>query len=215
VIFTSRSFNEFNPAQINWTDSGELLCDSFRLLLNCQRKVYGTEARLHVVCIPANTMHVDESFTPLQFLALAHRCIAMHIPTLVVSACQRLQLKRVGVCGTRPTMSTGAQGFYKSTFERCADITLVFPSIDDKRVVHSLIIDKLTQSASEINLPNAKILVGVIQRMLSRSKLDAVILACTELPLLLQNYSQDLNVRLLDTNQIVIDSVCKLVNKLK
>ena len=90
-------------------------------------------------------------------------------------------LKKVALLGTRFTME---RDFYKKPFERVG-INVVIPNEDERRFIDEKITSELEYGTV---LPETlERFVGIIGRMAADDGIEAVILGCTELPLLLND----------------------------
>jgi aspartate racemase len=142
----------------------------------------------------ANTAHIV--FDEIQALS------TIPLVSIVVAACdaaKAMNLHRVGLLGTKFTM----QGrFYPEQFEKHG-IEVIVPEADDLEYVHTKYLGELVPGVF-LDETRAGI-IAVLDRMRQKQKIDGVILAGTELPLLLRAVEYDLP--LLDTGRIHIDAV--------
>ena len=125
--------------------------------------------------IPANTAHFAfEEIRRLSPIPL------LNILDAVSDRCSALRCRRVGVLGTRATMSGNLYGGSLSA----RGIETV--PVDEKSMslVHGLIVDELIKGMFTQN--SIDLIQAVIAKLQSDGA-DAVILGCTELPLLLQH----------------------------
>lgn len=113
---------------------------------------------------------------------------------------KRRGLTKLALLGTRFTM----QGtFYPETFSR-HDISLVLPEPDDLALVHEKYFGELVNA---VFLPETRnLILQVIDRIKHRHAIDGVILAGTELPLLLRDHYPE-NLDILDTTQIHVRAI--------
>ncbi len=122
--------------------------------------------------------------------------------SIVDTACEtarRMGLTRVGLLGTRFTMEGR---FYPDVFSR-AGILLVPPQPDERTIVHERYMGELVKG---VFLPETRAeLLRIVNRMKERDGVEAVVLAGTELPLLLRDV--DAGVPLLDTTRIHVDAI--------
>jgi aspartate racemase len=101
--------------------------------------------------------------------------------------------------GTRFTMSSG---FYPEALKKY-DIEAIVPSKDEQALIHNLIFPKLENG---IVVPEDKQkMLELVSRLIKEHEADAVILGCTELPLMIKD--GDLETLLLNTTQIHIDAI--------
>ena len=140
--------------------------------------------------ISANTPHIvfDEvaSKSPIPLISIVEATCA---------AANARKLKRLGLFGTRFTM----QGtFYPKVFSR-EGIELVAPDAKDQEYIHDKYLNELVPGKF---LPETRDgLLAIVDRMHAKSDLDGVILAGTELPLILRDADHK-EIPLLDTTRI-------------
>jgi aspartate racemase len=109
-------------------------------------------------------------------------------------------LRRLAILGTRFTM-TGR--FYPDVFNN-SGITLIVPNDDDLALVHDKYFNELVNG---IFLPETREqILAVIERMRVSDEIDGVILAGTELPLLLRDHNTT-GLPFLDTTQIHVEAI--------
>lgn len=147
-------------------------------------------AGAEVGLIAANTPHIV-------FEEVQQRS-AIPLLSIVEAACQRaraLGLQRLALLGTGFTMRGR---FYPEVFSR-AGIELVTPTDEEKAFIHQKYIDELLKNQF---LPETRAaIVGVLARMRREDGIAAVVLAGTELPLLLRGAEPD-GLPFLDTTLI-------------
>ncbi len=112
---------------------------------------------------------------------------------------KRLALKKVGLLGTRFTMRAR---FYRDGLSR-QGIAMVVPTEDEQDYIHEKYFGELVKGIFLLDT-RAKIL-EIIGRMKEQDRTEAVILAGTELPLLLRDAS-DPSLPLLDTTKIHVEA---------
>jgi aspartate racemase len=104
-------------------------------------------------------------------------------------------LKRLALFGTRYTMQSD---FYEKVFSRAA-IDLVVPDAKDQDYIHGKYFNELVIGKF---LPETRAgLLAIVDQMKSRIDIDGVILAGTEIPLILRGENHN-GVALLDTGKI-------------
>lgn len=114
-------------------------------------------------------------------------------------AAKKMNLQRVGLLGTRFTMQGS---FYPEVFTR-AGIVLVRPQPDDLSLVHERYMNELLRGI--FRPETKKEILGIIAKMKNSEGIEAVILAGTELPLLLRESKGD--VPFLDTTAIHVQAI--------
>ena len=152
--------------------------------------------------IAANTPHIvfDE----------ISRRTTIPLVSIVEAACDaalNLNLSKLGLFGTKFTM----QGkFYAEVFSR-KSIALVIPNADEQDYIHE---KYMTELGNGIFLPETRQkLLAVAQALKTRDQIDGLILAGTELPLILRDCNE-LGIPVLDTTRIHVQAaIAKLVQK--
>ena len=147
-------------------------------------------AGAEIALIAANTPHLvfDEvqRRTPIPMLSI------------VQAACDHargLGLKRLGLLGTGFTMRAR---FFPDVFAR-AGLELITPRADEQAIIHDKYIHELLKNQF---LPETRAaLIGIIERMRKDEGIEALLLAGTELPLLLRGAEPE-GVEFLDTTLI-------------
>ena len=140
--------------------------------------------------ISANTPHIvfEEvaSKSPIPLISIVEATCA---------AAKARKLKRLALLGTRFTM----QGtFYSKVFTR-EGIDLVAPDAKDQEYIHDKYLNELVPGKF---LPETRDgLLAIVDRMQAKSGIDGVILAGTELPLILRDADHK-GIPLLDTTKI-------------
>jgi aspartate racemase len=111
---------------------------------------------------------------------------------------QSLGLKKAGLFGTGFTMRAA---FYPEEFQR-AGITLVRPTEPEREFIHRKYIDELLKNQFLESTKDE--ILRIAQRMQDEEGIEALVLAGTELPLLLRNSTA---IQLLDTTVIHVESI--------
>lgn len=148
------------------------------------------QAGAEIALIAANTPH-------LVFDDVAARAT---IPMISIVAATRaharkLGLKRLGLLGTGFTMRAR---FYPEEFAR-AGLELVTPDESEQATIHRIYVDELLKNKFLAESRDA--ILQVIKRMRAEKGIEAIILAGTELPLLLRGCEPD-GLPFLDTTLI-------------
>ena len=144
--------------------------------------------------IAANTAHIvfDE----------VRRQSPLPLISIVEETCKyamEKNCKRVVVFGTAFTMSSG---LYTDAFAKYG-VDAFVPSEEEQKTIHNIIFPNLQAG---IVLPEEKkAVLQIANQMLAEKNAEALILGCTELPLIIKDH--DLNALILDTTQIHIDAV--------
>jgi aspartate racemase len=140
--------------------------------------------------ISANTPHIvfDEvaSKSPIPLISIVE---------VTCAAVKARRLKRLALFGTRYTMQAT---FYPKVFSR-EGIKLLVPAQEDQTYIHDKYLNELVSGKF---LPETRAgLLAIVDRMKANSEIDGVVLAGTELPLLLRD-SEHNKIPFLDTTQI-------------
>lgn len=145
--------------------------------------------------LAANTPHVV-----FDALSSASPIPLISIVEATCQAAQRQDLTRLGLLGTRFTM----QGrFYPDVFLR-ARINLVVPTLSEQDFVHDKYMSELVPGI--IRLETREAFLEIIRRLTTQEKIDGLILAGTELPLLLRDV-ESLGIPCLDTTKLHVEQV--------
>lgn len=143
-----------------------------------------------IALIAANTPHLV--FDDVQ------RRSRIPMLSIVQAACghaRDLGLKRVGLFGTGFTMRAR---FFTDVFAR-AGMELITPHADEQAIIHEKYIHELLKNQF---LPETRAaLIGICERMRSDERIEALLLAGTELPLLLRG-AEPAGLPFLDTTLI-------------
>lgn len=111
-----------------------------------------------------------------------------------------LGLKKIGLFGTGFTMRAD---FYPQEFER-AGIVLVRPNASEQQFIHGKYIGELLKNQF---LPDTRTeILRIAQRMKSQDGIEALVLAGTELPLLLRG-AESADLKFLDTTVIHVEAI--------
>jgi aspartate racemase len=140
--------------------------------------------------ISANTPHIvfDEvaSKSPISLISIVEAACA---------AAKARKLKRLALFGTRYTMQAT---FYPKVFSR-EGIELLVPDLGDQTYIHDKYLNELVSGKF---LPETRAgLLAVVDRMKAKHDIEGVILAGTELPLILREREHN-GIPFLDTTEI-------------
>ena len=147
--------------------------------------------------LAANTPHIvfDAVLerSPIPLLSIVHA---------TCDAARALHLRRVGIFGTRFTMEGS---FYPDVFSR-AGVDLVIPRDDERAYIHEKYMDELVKG---VFLPATRNrLLEMVRALRDRDAIEGVLLAGTELPLVLSDETAA-GIPLLDTTKIHVDSAVR------
>jgi aspartate racemase len=140
--------------------------------------------------ISANTPHIvfDQvaSKAPIPLISIVEATCA---------AAKARTLKRLALFGTRYTMQAT---FYPKVFSR-EGIELLVPGMGDQTYIHDKYLDELV--SGEFLSETHAALLAIVDRMKAKHDIDGVILAGTELPLILRD-REHTGIPFLDTTEI-------------
>lgn len=183
--------------------------DVFKVLVYCKEKKYEelflylrsaidnlVNAGAEFIALSANTPHIIfdrlKDYSPVKMISIVD-CTCCEA--------KKLNYKRIGLIGTKFTM---AEDFFKKPFIN-NDIEIIIPFPVEIDYINDKIACEL-----ELGVVKEETLSGfqnIIERMRTESGIEAIILGCTELPLLLND--SNCCVPCLDTAKIHIKSLVK------
>lgn len=178
--------------------------DVFRVLAFCKREAYQEladylmEAISHLAASGADFAALSANTPHIVFDELQKRS-PIPLVSILESTCEEVKRRRISKVGLLGTIFTMEKDFFKVPFLR-NQIEIITPNSDEKEYINQKI-------ASELELGVVKDetraeFVTIINRMKQEDQIQAVILGCTELPLLFQGTEPP--VECLDTMQIHI-----------
>ncbi|WP_223067071.1 aspartate/glutamate racemase family protein [Paenibacillus caui] len=112
---------------------------------------------------------------------------------------KELSLEKIGLIGTKFTMEND---FFKKPFIS-HNIEMVVPNQSEQEYIHRKIVEELENGI--VNNDTKKGFLNIIEQMTDRDGIQAVILGCTEIPMLIKN--EDLNIHSLNTAEIHINKI--------
>lgn len=145
----------------------------------------------------SNTMHAVA-----EAIEAAATVPFLHIVDAIADTAARSGFGTLGVLGTRPTMEAE---FYRERFGRHG-ISLLVPAESDRVLVDRIIFDELTR---DVLRDESRAEYIRVVRSLRDARADAVILGCTEIGLLLQQYHVP-DVPLLDSTVLHVERAVQI-----
>lgn len=175
---------DFHPIE-NYMRNGEWN-KILEILIKASKSLEKAGAELIIIC--TNTMHklADEIQKEITIEII-------HIANAVSFEIKKLELKTIGLLGTKFTME---EDFYKRKFQQEA-INLIIPSSKDIEIVNHIIFNELCLGKFEEKSKN--IYINVINDLISKGS-QGIVLGCTEIPLLIKQ--KDVKIPLFDTTRI-------------
>lgn len=170
--------------QGNWSEATKLMIDA------AQRLEKGG-ADFVVIC--SNTMHkmADDVQKSINIPLL-------HIADATAEKIRAKGIKKIGLLGTKFTME---EEFYKGRLIEKYGLEVLIPNEEDRKIVHDVIYNELC--LGKINQPSKDQFIRIIDGLVGKGA-EAVILGCTEIPLLVKQ--ADVKVLLFDTTRIHAES---------
>jgi len=104
----------------------------------------------------------------------------LHIADVMAEQLLKDNIRHVGLLGTIPTMELG---FYKTRLKEKFAINVITPAVDDRAVLHDIIFNELCVGIFTESTKN--LIVAMINKLQQRGA-KAILLACTELPLIIK-----------------------------
>lgn len=178
LVMVSLDFHPIAQLQLQqrWGELADVLISAIARL---------EKAAAEFVVLASNTLHsVFDLVQPAIGIPL------LHIADAAAEEINASGISTVGLLGTRAVME---QDFYKENF-RAHGITSLVPGEEEREFVHNLIYDELCIGKL---LPESRERLRTIILGLRRAGAEAVVLGCTELPLLISG--DDTPVKLFDT----------------
>lgn len=157
------------------------------ILSDAARRIQAAGADFLLIC--TNTMH---NVAPK--IEAAIDIPLLHIADATASVLVKANIKSVGLLGTAFTME---QAFYKKRLMDLHGLQVVVPGEKDRQTVHNVIFEELCLGRIE---PASKAAYLRIIDDLADRGVEAVILGCTEIGMLIQQ--EDTPVKLVDTTVI-------------
>lgn len=185
-LMYSVDFDEIEKLQHqgNWQEATKLMIDA------TQRLERGG-ADFVVIC--TNTMHkmADDVQNSVKIPLL-------HIADATAEKIKVKGLRKIGLLGTKFTME---EDFYKGRLIKKYGLNVLIPDEKDRQIVHDVIYHELCLGI--INQSSKDQFIRIINSLIDNGA-EAVILGCTEIPLLVKQ--EDVKVLLFDTTRIHAES---------
>ena len=118
----------------------------------------------------------------------------LHLVDTTADKIKQNKLKKVGLLGTKFTME---EDFYKGRLMNKYGLDVIIPNEKDRKIIHQVIYQELC--LGNIKKSSKDRYIEIINKLIE-SGAEAVILGCTEIPLLIQQ--EDVKVPLYDTTTI-------------
>ena len=159
------------------------------------------KAGVEYVAIASNTPHIV-------FEKLSEK-VSIPLISIVEETCKNVaaeKIKRVGLLGTKSTMSSG---FYNSVAEQ-HNIQVVIPSLEDQDYIHNKYMSELVFNTI---LPDTKNkLIEIIKKIKKEDLIEGLILGGTELPFIIKQTDFS-DIKIFDTTKIHVESIVAKMTK--
>ena len=165
------------------------------LLIDAARRT--RDAGADMVLLGANTAHIVADQ-----VAAAIDVPLLHIADVAGAAAQSQGFHRVGLIGTRFTLESPI--YAERLRERCG-LTVITPDAATRDQLQRIIVDELTVGRVE---QQSRRQCAAIIRQLCEQGAEAIMVACTELPLLIR--PEDSTLPLLDTTALHVEAALRL-----
>jgi aspartate racemase len=174
-------------ARGDWAGVGDTMAAAARSL---------AAAGADCVLITANTGHLVADR-----VAAAVKLPLLHIADAAGAAMAAAGMKRIGLLGTKHIVEAD---LYPKRLGAKFSIDVTVPRPDERDVIHRIIFEELSFGRTTEAAKRA--CLGTIERM-TQAGADGIVLACTELPLLLSQ--RDTPAKLFDTTQLHVDAAIR------
>ena len=129
----------------------------------------------------------------------------LHIADTTAERIKEKDLKKIGLLGTNFTME---EDFYKGRLTNKHGLEIIVPKKEDRQIIHQIIYQELC--LGQIKPSSKDQYIEIINKLVD-SGAEAVILGCTEIPLLVQQ--EDVNIPLFDTTSIHAETAVEFALK--
>lgn len=192
-IMESVDFAEIEKLQHqdDWVSLNKMMVDSAKILEN---------AKADFIVLCTNTMHIcsDEITKNISIPFL-------HIAVATAEKIKQQNINKVLLLGTRFTME---KDFFKDILSNDYGIDVIIPNQDDRETVHKIIYEELVRGKIESKSKEK------YQRIINdsiKNGAQAVILGCTEIPLLIKQ--SDVDIPVFDTTRIHAETAVEFAIK--
>ncbi len=162
-----------------------------RMFVDAARKLAAAGAEMIVICSNAGHQRADA-------VAAATGLPLVHIVDAVGAGLRRLNAKRAGLLGTLDTMRGE---YFRERLKSCFGIDVIVPDAVRQERVHAIAIEEMARG---MRLESSRNELGEITDELAAQGATAVILGCTELPLIAPEHAR---VPLIDTIAVHVEAI--------
>lgn len=185
--------------------------DVFKVLELCKREAYQElsdylmDAISHLAASGADFAALSANTPHIVFDELQKRS-PIPLVSILESTCEEVKRRRISKVGLLGTIFTMEKDFFKIPFIR-NQVEIITPHSNEKELINQKISSEL-----ELGIVKDKTraeFIKIINRMKQEDKIQAIILGCTELPLLFKGIESP--VECLDTMQIHIQTLVNMI----
>ena len=181
-LMFSVDFDEIEKLQYqgNWKDAAKIMVDAAKRL---------EKGGADFVVLCTNTMHktADDVQNNIKIPLL-------HITDAIAERIKAKGLRKIGLLGTKFTME---EDFYKGRLIKKYGLNVLIPNERDRQIVNDVIYHELC--LGKINQSSKSQFIKITDKFVDNGA-EAVILGCTEIPLLIKQ--KDVKIPLFDTTRI-------------
>lgn len=116
---------------------------------------------------------------------------------------QQLELKKVGLLGTKFTMEND---FFKEPFS-ANDQEIFVPNEDEQQFLHGKIVEELERGI--VKEETKKEFLAIAEKLVERHNIEGIVLGCTELPMIFK--PEDLDILQLNTVEIHVAKIVEMI----
>lgn len=182
----SLDFEEIEQLQHQWNWQ-----EATKIMIEAAQRLEKGGADFVVIC--TNTMHKMAEDVQIKI-----SIPLLHIADATAKKIKKQWLKNIGLLGTKFTMQ---EDFYKGRLIEKYWLNILIPNEIDMQFIHDTIYNELC--LGKINESSKNKFIEIINQ-LKNDWAEAVILGCTEIPLLIKQ--EDVNIPLFDTTRIHAES---------
>lgn len=157
-------------------------------LADCEKRL--CNEKVDVFCIASHSFHgYFKQTTSLKFvnlIDLVSSQFASYSKSLILAAQTTLDLK-----------------LYEQKSGK-----VLYPELEDQKVIQRIIKEI---ASGYVNSSQINLLRPIIQKNINQHQTESVILACTELPILLDKFSLDIDLKIIDSTEILANALVKKI----
>jgi len=142
-----------------------------------------------IILLCSNTIHVVSEYIS-EYVSIPF----LHIATTTAESIKRLGLKKLMLLGTKFTME---KDFYTQILVNDFGLDVLIPDTSGRKIIHDIIYKELVNG--QVNSFSKQAILTIINKLQNQGA-EGIILACTELPILISD--SDVDIPIFDTGKI-------------